>query len=70
MSPTSNEVTDLLDRWSGGDENALDELVPLVFDDVREIARQHLVREGPGHTLQPTARWWARSTCGSRSAGR
>jgi RNA polymerase sigma factor (TIGR02999 family) len=55
MQPVSSEVTELLDRWSGGDPQALDELVPLIFDDVRELARRHLAREAPGHTLQPTA---------------
>jgi len=48
-------VTELLDRWSAGDREALDELIPLVFDEVRELARYHLARERPGHTLQPTA---------------
>lgn len=55
MKIIGSEITELLDRWSGGDRQALDELVPLVFDDVRDLARQHLAREPPGHTLQPTA---------------
>lgn len=55
MEPTSSEITHLLDRWSGGDPEALGELVPLIFNDVRELARRNLAREAPGHTLQPTA---------------
>lgn len=49
------EVTELLDAWSGGDRRALDRLVPLVIEDLRALARAYLVRERPGHTLQPTA---------------
>jgi len=55
MAPLTNDVTTLLDRWSDGDQQALDELLPLVLDDVRGLARQYLARERPGHTLQPTA---------------
>lgn len=55
MGRTSSEITALLDRWSGGDAEALGELVPLIFDDVRELARRGLAKERPDHTLQPTA---------------
>jgi RNA polymerase sigma factor (TIGR02999 family) len=55
MCAIGSEVTALLDRWSGGDREALDELIPLIFEDVRELARRHLAHEPPGHTLQPTA---------------
>lgn len=55
MADIRSGVTELLDRWSAGDREALDELIPLVFDEVRELARYHLARERPGHTLQPTA---------------
>ncbi|HET6345950.1 MAG TPA: sigma-70 family RNA polymerase sigma factor [Myxococcota bacterium] len=51
----SQEVTALLDAWSGGDRAALDRLVPLVIEDLRALARAYLARENPGHTLQPTA---------------
>jgi RNA polymerase sigma factor (TIGR02999 family) len=51
----SEEVTELLDAWSGGDRQALDRLVPLVIEDLRALARGYLGRESPGHTLQPTA---------------
>jgi RNA polymerase sigma factor (TIGR02999 family) len=48
-------ITALLKAWSGGDEQALDRLTPLVYPELRRIARQHLRRENPGNTLQPTA---------------
>lgn len=49
------EVTRLLDAWSSGDREALDQLMPLVIGDLRALARGYLAREGPGHTLEPTA---------------
>jgi RNA polymerase sigma-70 factor (ECF subfamily) len=48
-------VTDLLNAWHKGDESALESLVPLVYDELRQIARRHLRREREGHTLEPTA---------------
>lgn len=51
----SQEVTRLLLAWRGGDASALERLMPLVYDDLRRIARAHLRRERNGHTLQPTA---------------
>jgi RNA polymerase sigma factor (TIGR02999 family) len=48
-------VTELLNDWSKGDKRALDRLVPLVYDELRRIARRHLSREEPSHTLQSTA---------------
>jgi RNA polymerase sigma factor (TIGR02999 family) len=48
-------VTELLDAWSAGDPDALEELIPLVVDDLRRLARKFLAREKPGHTLEPTA---------------
>jgi RNA polymerase sigma-70 factor (ECF subfamily) len=48
-------VTGLLHAWSGGDRAALDELIPLVHKQLRQLARRHLARERPGHTMQPTA---------------
>ncbi|MEM7356731.1 MAG: ECF-type sigma factor, partial [Acidobacteriota bacterium] len=45
----------LLDAWSGGDSGALDRLMPLVFEDLRIIARRYFAGEDPSHTLQPTA---------------
>ena len=52
---TPEGVTLLLERWSGGDRAALDELMPLVHDELRRLAGNYLNRERPGHTLQPTA---------------
>ncbi len=55
MSRPSNEVTDLLDAWSSGDPKALDELMPVVYDELYKIASRQFQRESGGHTLQPTA---------------
>jgi RNA polymerase sigma factor (TIGR02999 family) len=48
-------VTLLLRELARGDKAALDRLIPLVYDELRRIARGQLRRERPGHTLQPTA---------------
>lgn len=50
-----SDVTGLLRAWRGGDRAALDELLPLVYDELRRIARRHMARERRDHTLQPTA---------------
>ena len=56
MPPTPGpSVTELLVRWSGGDISARDALVPLVYDELRRIARRCLAARGADHTLQPTA---------------
>ena len=52
---TSHEITLLLQRWGGGDKQALDELLPLLFEDLRGVARSYLANEDKGHTLQATA---------------
>ena len=49
-----NEVTQLLLDWGNGDESALDKLMPLVYEELRRLARRHLNRERPGQTLQTT----------------
>ena len=51
----AHNVTDLLLSWGQGDTAALDRLVPLLYDDLRRVARGHLRRERPGHSLQATA---------------
>ena len=51
----SGEVTRLLQQWADGDKSALEGLWPLVYDDVRRLARQQLARERGNHTLQGTA---------------
>ena len=48
-------ITGLLVRWGGGDASAREELMPLVYDELRRLAGRYLRRERPGHTLQPTA---------------
>jgi RNA polymerase sigma factor (TIGR02999 family) len=48
-------VTRMLQDWRCGDEDALERLAPLVYDDLRAIAARHLRSERPGHTLQATA---------------
>lgn len=51
----AGEVTQLLLRWRAGDSTALDALMPLVYDQLRSLARRHLSRERSSHTLQRTA---------------
>jgi RNA polymerase sigma factor (TIGR02999 family) len=53
--PSRHEVTRLLQAWSNGDENALRELIPLVYDDLLRIAKRYMRQEREGHTLQTTA---------------
>ena len=48
-------VSELILRWKDGDQAALDELVPLLYKELRDIARHHLRKERPGHTLQSAA---------------
>ena len=48
-------VTELLRRWSTGDETAFEEAVSLVYEDLHRTARRKMANERPGHTLQPTA---------------
>ena len=50
-----HDVTGLLLSWRQGDAEALDHLVPLVYEDLRRVARRHLRRERAGHALQATA---------------
>ena len=52
---TAHQVTRLLHRVREGDRAALDELMPLVYGELRRIARSFMQRQRPGHTLQPTA---------------
>lgn len=54
-TPQSNQVTQLLLDWSRGDKAALDELMPLVYQELRKLASGYLRSERPDHTLQPTA---------------
>ena len=54
MTPPS-EITQLLRKWSEGDRAALDQLMPVVHQELRKLANAYLRGEKPGHTLQPTA---------------
>lgn len=51
----TNQITTLLVRWSGGSDAARDELIPLVYRELRRLARHCLATERPNHTLQGTA---------------
>jgi RNA polymerase sigma factor (TIGR02999 family) len=50
-----HDITRLLERWSTGDEDARDQLMPLVYDELHRLAGAYLRRERREHTLQPTA---------------
>jgi len=50
-----NDVTRILDAINHGDKQSTNELLPLVYDELRKLAAQQLVNEKPGQTLQPTA---------------
>jgi RNA polymerase sigma factor (TIGR02999 family) len=54
-SDVPSPVTDLLTRWRAGDRQALDALLPLVYEELRRLARHYLRLERPDHTLQSTA---------------
>lgn len=51
----SHDVTELLKAWSGGDQQALNALMPTLYAEIRKIAASYLRRERPDHTLQATA---------------
>jgi RNA polymerase sigma factor (TIGR02999 family) len=55
VPPPQNQVTQLLVAWTNGDHAALDKLLPLVYDELRRMARHQMRRQRPGHTLQTTA---------------
>lgn len=54
-SPGSQDITELLAAWGGGDMAAFERLVPLVYAELKRIARRHMFRESEGHILQTTA---------------
>jgi len=54
-SVSPQEVTQLLEQWSHGDDAALAELTPLVYEELRRLAHRHMGGERPDHTLQTTA---------------
>jgi len=51
----SAEITALIRAWGGGDPTALARLTPLVYNDLRRIARRYMRNQGPGNSLQTTA---------------
>jgi ECF sigma factor len=57
MPPDTYDLTYLLHAWSQGDSTALERLVPLVFEDLRRMARRHLQRERAGHTPSSPRPW-------------
>ena len=54
-TPLSKDITRLLVDWGKGDQAALDELIPLVYDELRRLAARYMRRESQGHTLQTSA---------------
>jgi len=54
-APEAHQMTELLSDWSGGDEAALEKLVPLVYDELRRLAHRYMQGQRPDHTLQTTA---------------
>lgn len=55
MAEATHDVTELLQNWSEGDESALERLMPLVYNELHQLAHQHMRREKPGHILQTSA---------------
>src|SRR5207302_1827558 len=53
--PCHGEITRLLGEWSSGNQAALNQLVPIVYDELRRLASIHMRGESPGHLLQTTA---------------
>jgi RNA polymerase sigma factor (TIGR02999 family) len=53
--PSAHEITRLLRAWSGGDRLALEELTPLVYNELHRTAQRYMARERADHTLQATA---------------
>ncbi len=53
--PSEDQVTGLLRNWAEGDQAALDQLTPLVYEELRRLARRLFASEKAGHTWQPTA---------------
>jgi RNA polymerase sigma factor (TIGR02999 family) len=53
--PASEEITQLLQGWSDGDEQALGKLTPILYKELHRMAHRYMRQERPGHTLQTTA---------------
>ena len=52
---SQDDVTAILRAWSEGDRRALDRLTPIIYDELRRLARRYMRQERPGHSLQTTA---------------
>lgn len=59
-----HEITQLLQAWSSGEQSALDQLIPLVYDDLHRLAQRHMATERDDHTLQATALVHEAYVCG------
>lgn len=55
MEHSSQPVTQMLIRWKSGDEGALEELIPILYQELRRVARFHLLHERPDHSFQSAA---------------
>lgn len=55
MESRAQQLTQLLHAWSEGDQGALEKLMPVVYDELRRLARHYMADERPDHTLQTTA---------------
>lgn len=55
MALSSKEITQMLVEWSNGHQEVLEQLMPLVYDELRRLAAYYFYRERSDHTLQPTA---------------
>jgi RNA polymerase sigma-70 factor, ECF subfamily len=55
MAAKPNDITQLLLKWSEGSSAALEDLIPLIYPELRRLARKYMQRENPAHTLQTSA---------------
>jgi RNA polymerase sigma factor (TIGR02999 family) len=55
MSHAPENLTEMLKQWGGGDRDALDRIMPIIYDELRRIAKRRFRRERPDNTLQATA---------------
>jgi RNA polymerase sigma-70 factor (ECF subfamily) len=53
--PSPLEITQLLRAWSEGERDALERLMPVVYDELHRLAQRYMAHERPGHTLQASA---------------
>ena len=52
--PAAGDMRTILRAWSNGDQSALEKLTPIVYDELRRLARRHMQHERPGHGIQAT----------------